>query len=103
MVNSVMLLWGLVFFLSFQIHAFVIKPSQYAIETVNGNFLPTRSINQELALITSAPWIDRAAVQERADIATCAYVSGNLGMWQCSKAAWLKNLSVTKILMQLCP
>lgn len=71
------LIW--VFFLSFLIYAFVIKPGQYPTETINGNFLPSGSTQQELALITSAPRVDGAAIQERADIATCAYISGNAG------------------------
>lgn len=79
---SVMLSWCWVFFPSFPIYAFVTKPSLYATETIHGKSLPSGPSHQELALITSVPRVDRAVIQKRANVATCAYVSGNAGTRQ---------------------
>lgn len=63
---------------SFGICVLMIKPSLCAIETFKGH-LPSKLAQQQLPQITSPPKVDGAALQKRADIATCAYVSGNVG------------------------
>lgn len=78
-VSSVMVLWVWVFFLSSQMCAFVTKASECTTETIHGNPFPSGPTHQELALITPVPRIEHVAIQKRADIATCAYISGNAG------------------------
>lgn len=83
-VDCVMLSWVWVFFPLFRIYALSTKSSQYAMETDYGNSFLRKPSHQEFAPVTSVPRVDRAVIQKRADIATCAYVSGDAGMWQCT-------------------
>jgi hypothetical protein len=77
--NSVMILRIWIFLLSPQLYALVTKSSQYATKSMYKTPLTTGPVHQEPPSITTAPDIDAAGIRARADIVTCAYVSGNPG------------------------
>lgn len=68
-----------------QVVAFITGSGPYATETISeaSSAVVSASVNQLLSLITPAPKVDAAAIRERAELATCAYVRGNAGKRHC--------------------
>ena len=72
-------IWIWILLWCFHIYASVRSPGQHATQTTQRHFLPSEPTRQQLAQITLPPKANGATIQPRADIPTCAYVSGDTG------------------------